>query len=235
MKKAKIDWKSFTRQQKREYIWDYYKLHIIVGILVLLLGTYIVVKIVNHRDPLMSTIMLNCNKPNFQTQEVFDEFLQEYGYESYSQAVKCHANLSFWEDGKPGVTVMESTQYENAQMMQAYHAMLYTNEYDLIFGTGEVMDETLQYGVFMDLTKVLPAEMLEIYADFIITFENEETGESYPCAILLSEENGWLQEHGLYKTCAVGILQKAPHKEIAVNHLKYLLAKNLALLTKENT
>lgn len=235
MKKAKVDWKSFSRKEKWEYIWDYYKIHIIVGILVLCLGTYTGVKIATHRDPLVSVIMLNSERQSFKSQPVFEEFLEDRGYEVYSQAVRCHSNFYFWEENEYQNSAFGSDQYENVQMLQAYYALLYTREYDVIFGVGTVFDDTLKEGCFEDLTTLLPENALEIYEGDLIYYTDEETGETYPCAVRLSEENGWLQEHELYHGCTVGVLKTAPNKQIAGELIHYLLSENSEPLTEENS
>lgn len=234
MKKAKVDWKSFSRKEKVEYIWDYYKIHIIVGILALCIGISTIVSVVNHRDPLMSVIMLNSEKHVVSSQPLFEDFLTTYDYEVYSQAVRCHANFHFWEEDEDQNTMYSSIEYDNAQMMQAYFALLYTREYDVVFGTGAVFEQTLEDGAFEDISQLLPDINLELYGDCIEYCTNEETGESYPCAIKLTGDHGWLQEHGVYEECTVGVLKAAPHKEMAGDLMRYLLAENLRMLTEEN-
>ena len=234
MKKAKVDWKSLSRKEKWEYIWDYYKIHIIVSILAVCIGVSAIVKIVNHRDPLVGVIMINCEKQVVASEPVFSEFLESNSYEVYSQAVMCRTNIHFWENSESQNAMFSSIEYENSQMIQAYYALLYTREYDVIFGTGPVFEQTVKDGAFADISELLPDVNLELYDGYIEYYTNEETGESYPCAIKLSQENGWIQEHGLYKECSVGVLKAAPHTQIASDMLRYLLAENLEPLTEEN-
>jgi len=235
MKKAKVDWKSFTWEQKKEYIWDYYKIHIILALLVVCFGIYIGVKIANHRDPLMRTIMFNCYNSSVSSETVFEEFLTENGYEVYSNAVQCHSSLSFWEIDSEDSSMFQSAQYENGQLMQAYYALLATKNYSVVFGSGWVFDYTVSEDGFVDLSEVLPEETLELYADYLIYCVDEEEDTKYPCAIRLTEENGWIQEHAVYQSCAVGILRDAPDQQMAVELIRYLLAENMALLTEETS
>ena len=234
MKKAKVDWKSLTPRKKAEYVWDYYKIHILVGVLVLGLGVHFIVKLATHRDPLMNIIMLDCENPTFASSEVFAEFLTDNGHEIYEQAVNCNTSIDFWEEGQEDSTLFSSALYENGQLKQAYHAFIWSNEYDVVMGQGDVFQETVDGGAFIDLSDYLSADTLEIYEDYLIYTDEDGAEESYPCAIVLGEENGWLQEHGLYKTCSVGLLNNAPNPEISMDFLRYLLAENLAPLTERN-
>lgn len=230
MKKAKVDWKNMSGKQKREYIWDYYKIHILVGILALSLGVYGVVKVVTHRDPLMSVIMLNSEKQVFDSQEVFDEFLTDWCYEVYPQAVKCHSNFIFLEESGEDTAVFESGMMEYAQLKQAYYALLYTKEYDLVMGNGPVFDETADGGAFADLRGFLSEETLEIYEQYLIYTDEEGTVEKYPCGIQLNADNGWLTENGLYQSCSVGVLKTAPNPAISARMIQYLLTEYLITL-----
>ncbi len=230
MKKAKVDWKNLSGKKKAEYIWDYYKIHILVGILVLSLGVYSVVKIVTHRDPLMSVIMLNCEKQSLDSQSVFEPFLTQWGYEVYPQAVKCHNNFTFREEGGSDTAVFESNLMEYAQLKQAYFALLYTKEYDIVMGNGPVFNETADGGAFADLREILSEESLETYAEYLIYTDEEGTVEKYPCGIQLNGDNNWLAENGLYQSCSVGVLKNAPNSEISARMIQYLLNEYLTLL-----
>lgn len=234
MKKAKVDWKKFSRKEKWEYIWDYYKIHIIVGVLVLCFGTYMGVKLATYRAPLMKVIMLNSQRQAYDTQPIFEEFLTENEYEVYSKAIMCHTNFQFWALESDESSAFQSAQYENSQMLQGYYALLYTQEYSVVFGNGWVFEDTLNDMAFMDLRELLPEETLELYEDYIVYYSDEETGIEYPCAITLTEENSWLQEHGLYKNCMVGVLKSAPDVQMASELLGYVLAYNLSPLMEEN-
>ncbi len=234
MKKAKVDWKNLSGKKKAEYIWDYYKIHILVGLLVLGLGTHLVVKIATHRDPLMNIIMLDCENPSFVSSEVFGEFLADGGYEIYELAVNCNTSIDFYEEGEEDSTLFSSALYENGQLKQAYYAFVWAGDYDLVMGEGDIFQETADGAAFADLSEYLSAETLEIYKDYLVYTDEKGEKEPYPCAIVLGEENGWLQEQGLYKTCSVGLLNNAPNPEISVELLRYLLSENLAPLTERN-
>ena len=234
MKKAKVDWKKLSRKEKWEYIWDYYKIHIVIGVLAVCLGIYTGVKIATYRAPQMRVIMLNTQTQVHDTKPLFEEFLTEYQYEVYSDAVMCHSNFFFWALESEDGSMYQSVQYENAQMLQAYMALLYTGEYSVIFGNGWVFEDTLNEMAFMDLRELLPEKTLELFEGNIVYYSDEETGVEYPCAITLTAENGWLQEHGLYESCSVGVLKSAPNKQMASELLSYALAYNLSPLMEEN-
>lgn len=222
-------WKALTAKQKWDFFWYYYKIHVIVGLVVLLFGSYMVYEIVTNREPLLSVMMINLETTDSYGENAqFDEFLSQYGYEIYDDAVSNHTGLAIY------------TEEENAELYAQYayshtetlYSLLFACAEDVVFGRGEIFTEQLVPGqAFTDLRELLPQQTLEEYADCLLYCtpytegESEDDlipGEPYPCAIYL-EDNAWVQESGCYKKCYVGIPKQPEIKQISIDFLEYLL------------
>ena len=217
MKKAKIDWKGMTRKQKAEYIWDYYKIHILLGVLALAIAIYVGVDMATSRDPLMSIIMLDARVQAVETSPTYSEFLELNGYEVYDDAVRSNTAIRFWK-----TELYEQAYYENLQLQQAYHALIWSETYDLIMGGDAAFEDTANGGCFIDLSQYLPADLIEKHHDDFVYTDEEGTVDSYPCAIIL-DDNRWLQQNEIYLSCSAGVLKSAPNPKIALQFIEYLL------------
>lgn len=225
----KEKWKAFSTKEKWDYFWYYYKIHVIVGLLVLLFGGYMVYEQVTNRAPLLSVVMLNVNTMQEQGADAdFNEFLNLYGYEVYDGAVYNNKGLTIYK------------QEENKDLYSQYYFehtetlfnLLFASAEDVVFGRGDFFTQELVPGqAFADLREILSQETLEKYADALLYCtpytEGDDPdelipGEPYPCAIYL-ENNSWVLESGLYRTCYVGVPKRPQIKQITIDFMKYLL------------
>lgn len=220
----KEKWAALSSSQKRQFIWDYYKIHMIVGLcLILGLGWFIHEK-VTHRDPVMNVIMLNTVGAPADTNVGFQAFLEENGYEVFPGAVAVNSNLYIdFEDDPIG------TSYSH---YQALYAIVYTGQQDLLFGTGAIFQECMDSSALVDLSQVLPREFLEKHKDKLLYTTELDTVAEYPCAITL-KNHSWLKETGYYYQCSVGVLENCDQPELAVAFLEYLL--NMTDMEAEGT
>lgn len=225
----KEKWKAFSTKEKWNYFWYYYKVHTIVGLLVLLFGSYMIYEQVTNRDPLLAVVMLNVSATELNGAGVdFDEFLNGHGYEIYDGAVNNHTGLTIYK------------KEENEELYSSYYfshsdalfGLLYAGAEDVVFGQGEFFIQDLVAGqAFTDLREILPREILEEYADDLLYCtpykegDNPDElipGEPYPCAIYL-ENNTWVLESGYYDSCYVGVPKRPQIKQITIDFMKYLL------------
>lgn len=225
----KEKWKAFSTKEKWDYFWYYYKIHAIVGLLVLLFGSYMIYEQVTNREPLLSVVMLNVSAMDASEAGAdFDEFLNGYGYEIYDDAVNNHTGLTIYK------------QEENEELYSKYYfthadalfGLLYAGAEDVMLGRGEFFTEDLVTGqAFADLREILPQDTLEKYADQLLYCtpytEGDDPdelipGEPYPCAIYL-ENNSWVLESGYYESCYVAIPKRPQIKQITIDFMEYLL------------
>ena len=222
----KEKWKAFSGKEKAEHIWYYYKVHIIVTLLIVICAVGMIYTAVTKVEPQMTVLMFNTtNIDAMAAPPDYSAFMTEYGYENYDGAVKTVKNYYIFS--KEEDPELYNTNYYNDS--KAVIDLMYAGAVDVIFGRGDFFEkDMLSSEVFVDLRTILPAEVLEAYKDNIIygrvlpENEDEESTEVYPCAIYL-KDNAWVKASGLYSDCYVAIPKSQSTKEIAVDFLLYLL------------
>ena len=71
----KTDFKALSNKAKVQYIWDYYRLHIIVGVAAVLIIGSVIHHFVTYREPLLNVIMINTSSGEATSSDGFNEFL----------------------------------------------------------------------------------------------------------------------------------------------------------------
>lgn len=211
----KPDLKAMPPKKKVEYIWDYYRWHIIITIAVVAAVISLIHHYVTYVDPLLNVIMINSYADmNYDIHDGFQEFFDQQGCElDVEDAVSISSNLYFTE---------EDTEGTNYQYMQVLMAMIAAGDQDLFFGTGDIYLSYAEEGVLMDLSTLLSEETLEKYEDCLIYSTDNGESDSYPCAIELTD-NEWVKNNGYYGGCYFGVFVNNANQERAVDFAEYLL------------
>ena len=213
--KYKVNFKSLSTKQKIEYVWDYYKWHVVILVFVISMIVSTVQNAINYKEPLLNIIMLNSYGAMMNTEDHgFEEFFERYNYDSFDGAVEIKKDLTFSREGE--------LNYEDYQNYEVLFSLLVGQEYQMILGTGEKTLDFLNQGFLSDLSTILSKDILERYKNQLVYFEDE--GKKYPCAIILSN-NQWLAENNYYDgECYVGILNQENISEVVIDFTEFLLS-----------
>ncbi len=205
-------WNSMTKAQKREHIWEYYKFHIISVIAVVLVGSWLIYEKVNYVEPTMRMVMTNVVERK-EDDSCFREFMDKYGYEG---TVEMNQTLYF--DFENAAQLMQ-----NGRNYEALVSMFSLSEYDIFFANPEVYASCAIDGAMLDLSILLPAELLEKHKDRLLyTDEDGLVEKAYPCGVNL-EGNPWANGNKLYYKGYAGIMKNTADVEMATNFMIYLL------------
>lgn len=211
----KTDFKALSTKAKVQYIWDYYRWHIIITIAVSAAVFSLVKHYVTYEEPLLNVIMINCNDSLNATADGFNEFFDTYEYDADSDRVSLSSSLLFPEEG-------EDEDFSSYNDYQLLLALVAAGEEDLFFGRGPVYLNYAEQGVLADLSKILPAETLEKYENNLIYSTENGASEPYPCAIELTD-NKWLQENHYYTSCYYGIFVQSAEDPMVLDFTEFLL------------
>lgn len=209
----KTDFKALSTKAKIEYVWDYYKIPFIIIAVIISVIAAVIYQYVTYEPPIFNVIMFNCNHAVDTTAVGYYDFLEEEGIEYTDTAVSLTSTLNFTENSS-------TTIYDR----QTLTMLLYSGGQDILMGTGDVFLAYAEQNVLMDLREVLSEETMKKYEDCLIFGTDEETGETYPCAIELTG-NSWLKKYDYYDSCYFGIPYGAGNLELATRFAEYLLAK----------
>lgn len=213
--KYKVNFKALSTKQKIEYVWDYYKWHVVILVFVISIIVSTVQNAINYKEPLLNIIMLNSYGATMNTEDHgFEAFFERYDYDSFDGAVEIKKDIFF--------SLQEELNYEDYESYEVLFPLLVGQEYQMILGTGEKTLNFLNQGFLSDLSMILSKDILERYKDQLVYFEDE--GKKYPCAIILSN-NQWLAENNYYDgECYVGILNQENISEVVIDFTEFLLS-----------
>ena len=94
----KTDFKALSNKAKVQYIWDYYKLHILFGGVIAAIVIGLGYHFITYRKPVLSVIMINVQTTSENAEAAFDEFSDATGYDKKQQPIDVSANLQFSDD-----------------------------------------------------------------------------------------------------------------------------------------
>jgi len=209
----KNKFKEMTFGEKVGYIWEYYKLAVIGGILGIVIIVGIIV-VIFRKEPevILNVCLVNANQEQVAEEDVFERYLKEHDYNPQTQTIQVQGNY------KMGIG-----HEVDFSSFQAINAAMSLGQLDLIIG-----DETvfLPFGSgrgFKSLSEVLTPDLLEKYEEQLYTVVDDETKEEVCCGIWLPEDNTLVKD-GYYKgSVLVGVPYSATNQELATEMLLYLL------------
>ncbi|MBQ2785603.1 MAG: hypothetical protein IJF02_03775 [Oscillospiraceae bacterium] len=213
---SKEKWDKMTKAQKREHIWEYYKLPIVAVLAVIAVISWFVYIDLTTVDPLMHVIMTDMNEP-LQDDSAYQDFLAKSDYEAYIGAVSLNQNMYFYLDDP------DNSNYEiNGTSYQILHGMISSKTQEILFSQPKIFGTCATEGALMDLSMVLPQELLDQHSERLLYVVDEETGEKYPCGVNV-EGNPWMEQVQKGYKGYVGIINTADAPEMAVDFIVYFL------------
>lgn len=243
-------WHSLTTPGQRiQYIWDYYKLPILIGCIVIYALGYAVYRHATSKDTVLYTALINVSAGEQLTEALSGGFLasldgaEEAGSGSKTGAAGRQVQLytGWYLTDDPS---SEQYEYTYATRMKVL-ASIDGEQLDVVLMDKEAFDAFAQNGYLANLETLLAEEAPELLTAFQpLLVENIEILEdnaqdvvldpsveyhaettSYPMAIVL-DEAPLIARAGFSGTVYFGILGNTPRQETAVEYLKYLFAED---------
>ena len=212
----KEKWNKMTKEQKREHIWEYYKIHIVTTLIVIaVIGWFVYIDLTTV-DSLMDVVMTDMEEP-LKDDSCYHEFLSEYGYEVYEGAVSLNQNLNFdLESNDPNAYINNGSAYD------ALFGLISSKTQEIFFSQPKVFGNCASQEVLVDLSTVLPEELLEAHSDRLFYVTDKDTGEKYPCGVNV-EGNPWMEQVQKGYKGYVGIIHTTDAPQMAVDFMEYFL------------
>lgn len=211
---AKPDFKAMSTTKKLEYVWDYYRFHILgIIILVITFGS-----IVHHyatiKTSVLDMVFLNAY-PLEEDMAPFDDFLEQQGYNPKDYEVYVTTSLSY--------VLTEESYQEDYYTNQGLSAMFATGELDIFVTPHQVFHDFASYGYVSDLRHFFTEEELTALGDMVIYTTLLETGETFPSGLNM-EGNPWFIQNGYYDTgCYLAVTTGTDTPELTKDFILYIL------------
>ena len=197
------------------FIWDYYKIPIIVFLSVLLLSVIFLISNIGRKDASMYVVLLNNDSSLRECDStIFDETLKKTDLDLKGKSVDVNDKLSVGQEGN---------EAEDIETMQILTALFTISDLDLYVADKQYFDYFLEDGGYADLSLLIDQNLLERYKDDLYYWENQY-GQKTLCGIILHNDS-MLHKAGYYHNDVImGVVANANNLQAAVEFIRQMLS-----------
>lgn len=165
---------TMSFQQKLSYFWDYYKIHTIVAIVLLIIAVTVIHQLVTNKDYAFYATVINTGTVQYEdttSEKWAQEFMEFAQIDPSKYQVYIDAAISLSDSTDP--------QYLAANQ-QKLVAMMQTGAISAQIAETETFEQYAQFECFFNLEDIMNAEQIEKYSPYFYytdaaTFEQDET------------------------------------------------------------
>lgn len=221
MRKSEVrKWPEMDRQQKIQYLKDYYLLTAVGVILLIAVAVSLIWHVARPRTE------------NLLYAAVIDESLDE---KKLAQVTADMSNL-LGADGKRKTVQIDDSFYVKDEALDKLQVYLHSQQIDVVILDRELFEEYAGYGYFESLDEVTEEDLEKKYGesyqyaagykeDDEVSFEDHETGqgEVKPYGISLSGDNRFTEMSEYIKDPVFAVAVGTKNPENALKFLEYLM------------
>ncbi|MBE3578804.1 MAG: ABC transporter substrate-binding protein [Caldanaerobacter subterraneus] len=216
MAEEKKNWfKELTFKEKLQYIWDYYKIHIIVGLLLIYVLTTFTLSMINRKEYVLSIALIG--------ESVDFDRLSQFSHEVTKELVgnpsdKKEALVDFYK-------LMRDSQGElilDPASTQKLIARIAAKQIDVIILDKKSFDALAVQGAFLRLDKTEGLNLKDYKV--VKTLKDVNGVKKGVYGIYVNSDNRWLKQIGYdYHNKIIAVLSNSEHKDLAIKFVKWLL------------
>lgn len=213
--------KGKSKKEKLAYFWEYYKIHTIAAILILIVGGSMIYSIATQKDIIMeaafvNTYLSNALEMDTGTEAMASEFLAFSGADTQKETAVIDTMTISYESA-------DEMSYANIQKLMA---MVAARTVDAIIANEDYIDHALETGMFTDLRTCLSEEQFEEYdSQGMILYKDlgdDDTNEEIPVAIDVRSSDYMLSDE---VPAWFIVVSNAKHPDKSLEFLDFLLAE----------
>ena len=202
--------KNMTPADRRWYIWNYYKVPILIGLVILFMLYEVGGAFWRSRqDCMLYCIFINqASEEEAQLNHLKDDF---YEHENFSglQIVTFDASIRFTDD-----------LYSDASAI-VFQSLISTDTVDIVITKQSVMEQFHNQNIFLNLQEVLPPQHLS-QLESALYYDADSSGTPVPIGIYL--KNSILpSEYGLEEDSILGVCTLNNHPEVIQDFISFIL------------
>ncbi len=209
--------KGLRGKKKLQFVWDYYKLPMIVLAFALMMVVLSVLVRSPRKNTAVYVVWLNAVTPEENT--YFDDLLHEAAPELSKKSVDLNTSYSLGGEGNEG---------SDAQTMQVLAALFGVGDLDIYIADSTYFEMYERRDAFSDLTELLPEEIIE-KAGGRIRYHVRKNGQRIASAYRIGPDSG-AAEAGYLRPgteAYVGVLDNAQNRETAAKLLSQMIRSDL--------
>lgn len=206
--------KKMSFRDKLWYIWEYYKIHMLIGCVILFflyaLGTIFYQKSFNTQ--LFFIVMNDRSGSEADYEGLANEFKTRMGY---GKKDKVEVDSSLY------ISFEESTSQLDYASLAKVTAIVASKDLDVLISDSPAVEHYASNGAFLNLEEVLPADLWDMVKDDVY-MAKDENGNSFPAAISLDdsyfhEKTGTQMEEAYFS-----LINNSTRTDTAFEFLRYL-------------
>ena len=207
--------KDYSFSEKMEYYWQYYKVHIVVTVLLACFFGSILHPIIHKKETVLSIAYINAF-PNVEDQVIIND-------------LEKHLQLN----PKKQQVLLDSTYYIDNTSDSPY-ALTYSQKFSVNAMAGNidvVLSDVVNFdfygnqGFFQDLSTIFPEEELSIYRDrlYYMDLPNDDSNQKVPIGIKI-DRSAKICKTSCYPNLDAyyGVMTGSDHVDAALSFLNYI-------------
>ncbi len=204
--------RDMSFHDKLSYLWEYYKIHAIVGVTAVGLAVYIIYSIITPNvETQFYAAILNNTIPDEVWEQYNADFTEQQQFDPATEDVIL--NSAFYMNGDGEYTM---------NMSSVLTTYIGAGEVDVMIAP-ESQFKTYAYNDFFDdLSDQLPTDVYTKLADYVYVSDTAENPQKKVVGIYLTDTKLFKENASNSDPYILGIVQNSSHKENAVEFLKML-------------
>lgn len=213
IKEQKSKMKGQPFKVKFSYFVDYYLKASIIGAIALALVISLIVSIVNQPDDTVFSSYFVNTQLSLQETPLVEDFAASINIDTKKHNVYVDTSITYSEDG---------SDYYDTVTIQKLVAVMASGELDTMVGNENVINHFAEGDCFLDITTILPADLMEQFQDDLYYAKNEE-GETIPVGIYLNDAPQ-LTKYGYFTefTPILGVITNSKNTENTIAFIRFL-------------
>lgn len=198
--------------KKVEYIFDYYKLHMAVLLIILYITGYIIYGHFTHKDTILYTALVNVTAGESLTTQLSTDFLNYLETDTDKNDFHLYTGVYLTEN-------QSNPHYEYTYASQAkILAAIESRQLDVVLMNQESFDTFSQNGYLCNLKELLSSSDADLFEKLEPCIVTPFTGLD----VLALE--GILKKAGFKEKVYLGVIENSPRKDRSVDYIKYLFS-----------
>lgn len=198
-----------------EYFIHYYKWHVIIGAIALIIGGSMIYEVITQKDIVMQTVFINAF-PNVENDVFMDDFEKSIGINTKKEEASMISDIYI---------NMDEYTYYDSQNIEKILVMCAAGAVDVCVVDEKYMMHMAEGGYYMDLSTVFTPEQMEEYKERLIWYDcpDDNTEGEEAIALEITDASKIVSTQSYPNTkCYFTIIANAPNVDNSLAFLDYL-------------
>lgn len=198
-----------------EYFIHYYKWHVIIGAIALIIGGSMIYEVITQKDIVMQTVFINAF-PNVENDVFMDDFEKSIGINTKKEEASMISDIYI---------NMDEYTYYDSQNIEKILVMCAAGAVDVCVVDEKYMMHMAEGGYYMDLSTVFTPEQMEEYKERLIWYDcpNDNTEGEEAIALEITDASKIVSTQSYPNSkCYFTIIANAPNIDNSLAFLDYL-------------